>query len=192
MAPESTPRAFAGTSVAYPGRSVCARARPLPARPDRVDGPLPRATGPEPLARLEASALDQRLSFLPEAREARLQRELRVLLVEDDDGLREAVAHGLRKAGYLVSEAATAREALERTRAEVLDVAVIDVILPDAGGLGLANRLREREGLQALPILFVTAMGPAMVKDSLFPSPVLYKPFTYRQLVASVRDVLRR
>ncbi len=36
-----------------------------------------------------------------------------------------------------------------------------------------------------------TALSPAVVRDTLFPAPVLFKPFTYRQLVASVRDLLR-
>ncbi|HUK65842.1 MAG TPA: response regulator [Anaeromyxobacteraceae bacterium] len=113
-----------------------------------------------------------------------------VLLVEDDEGLRRAVAQGLRKAGYRVSVAANAHEALERARADPPDAAVIDVLLPDGAGQELAALMREH--LRTLPILYVTALTPGVIRDVLFPSPVLYKPFTYRQLVASVRDLLRR
>jgi len=115
----------------------------------------------------------------------------RVLLVDDDEGLRQAVARGLAKAGYRVAAAADGREALERLREERPDAAVIDVLLPDAGGLGLAAEIRRLPDLHALPVLFVTALAPAVVRDTLFPSPVLFKPFTYRQLVAGVRDLLR-
>jgi len=114
-----------------------------------------------------------------------------VLLVEDDDGLREAVLRGLGKAGFVASGVATGREALEFVQARMPDALVIDVLLPDAGGLGLATELRRRAGLNPVPILFVTALAPAAVRDTLFPSPVLYKPFTYRQLVASVRALLQ-
>lgn len=117
--------------------------------------------------------------------------EVKVLLVEDDDGLRAAVARGLAKAGFRVSSAATGREALDRLREEAPDAAVVDVLLPDAGGLGLAAEMRRRDGLRSLPVLFVTALAPAVVRDTLFPAPVLYKPFTYRQLVASVRALVR-
>ncbi|HVP66914.1 MAG TPA: response regulator [Anaeromyxobacteraceae bacterium] len=114
-----------------------------------------------------------------------------VLLVDDDEGLRQAVARGLAKAGYRVSVAADGREALERVREERPDAAVLDVLLPDSGGLGLAAEMRRIPGLGALPVLFVTALAPSAVGDTLFPSPVLFKPFSYRQLVAGVRTLLR-
>jgi len=117
--------------------------------------------------------------------------DVNVLLVEDDDGLREAVVHGLGKAGFSVSGAATGREALDLARERTPDAVVIDVLLPDSGGLGLATEIRQRPGLNAVPILFITALAPAVVRDTLYPAPVLYKPFTYRQLVASVRDLVQ-
>jgi len=122
---------------------------------------------------------------------AEAPRGVNVLLVEDDDGLREAVVHGLGKAGFSVSGAATGREALDLARERTPDAVVIDVLLPDSGGLGLATEMRQRPGLNAVPILFITALAPAVVRDTLYPAPVLYKPFTYRQLVASVRYLVQ-
>lgn len=118
-------------------------------------------------------------------------RSAHLLVVDDDEALRTAVARGLTKAGYVVAEACDGAQALERAREEPPDAAVLDVLLPDSGGLGVARQIRSQRGLQGLPILFVTALSPAAVRDTLFPAPVLYKPFTYRQLVASVRELVR-
>lgn len=114
-----------------------------------------------------------------------------VLLVEDDPGLREAVVRGLAKAGYQVAAAGSGREAVEAAVELHPDAVVMDVMLPDGRGSTAADEIRSQEGLRAVPVLFVTAQAPAAVGDSLFPAPVLYKPFTYRQLVASVRELVR-
>jgi DNA-binding response OmpR family regulator len=114
-----------------------------------------------------------------------------LLLVEDDPGLREAVVRGLTKAGYLVAAAGSRREALESARQLDPDAVVMDVLLPDGAGPAVAEEIRGQEGHHALPVLFVTAQAPAAIRDSLFPAPVLFKPFSYRQLVASVRELVR-
>ena len=114
-----------------------------------------------------------------------------VLLVEDDPGLREAVVKGLTKAGYQVAAAGTRREAVRAARDLNPDAVVMDVLLPDGEGPVAAREIRDQDGLAAVPVLFVTARAPAAVGDSLFPAPVLFKPFTYRQLVASVRALVR-
>lgn len=114
-----------------------------------------------------------------------------VLLVEDDPGLRQAVVRGLTKAGFLVAAVGSRREALESASQLAPDAVVMDVLLPDGRGPALADEIRQQEGRGALPVLFVTAQTPAAIRDSLFPAPVLFKPFTYRQLVASVRELVR-
>ncbi len=110
-----------------------------------------------------------------------------VLVVEDDASLRRAVVRGLEKAGWIVAAAATGGEALrvaERARPSVL---VVDVLLPDAGGLGVARALRSRPALSGVPVLFVTGLSTPLVERALAPAPVLHKPFTYWQLLAAVR-----
>jgi two-component system OmpR family response regulator len=124
---------------------------------------------------------------------ASLSRHLNplVLLVEDDAGLREAVVRGLTKAGYLVASAGSRREAVRTAHELNPDAVVMDVLLPDGEGPAAAEEIRSQAGLAAVPVLYVTAQAPAAVRDTLFPAPVLFKPFTYRQLVASVRDLVR-
>jgi len=94
-----------------------------------------------------------------------------VLLVEDDAGLREAVVRGLTKAGYQVASAGSRREAVQTARDRCPDAVVMDILLPDGEGPAVADEIRSKAGLAAVPVLF--------------------KPFTYRQLVASVRALVQ-
>ena len=114
-----------------------------------------------------------------------------VLLVEDDAGLREAVVRGLTKAGYQVASAGSRREAVQTAHDLTPDAVVMDVLLPDGEGPVAAQEIRSQAGMATVPVLFVTAKAPAAVRDTLFPAPVLFKPFTYRQLVASVRALVQ-
>ncbi len=111
-------------------------------------------------------------------------RTKRVLLVEDDEALREAMARALARAGYEVVATGTGSAAVAAAVEARPDAAVIDVFLPDAGGLGVARGLRERT---AVPVLFVTGLAVPAVREALAPAPVLFKPFSREQLVSGVR-----
>ena len=108
----------------------------------------------------------------------------RILVVEDDDGQRAALAAALTRAGYEVFLAATGAAALLVARELKLDAAVVDLFLPDAGGLGLARALRET--MAAVPVIFMTGLAIAAVRDALAPAPVLFKPFSRKHLLTAV------
>jgi len=109
----------------------------------------------------------------------------RVLVVDDDDAQREVMARTLRRAGYAVTAARSGTEAVEAGRTSRPEVAVIDVFLGDAGGLGLAHALRR--DLAGVRVLFVTGLALPSVRQALAPAPVLFKPFRRRDLLASLR-----
>ncbi len=113
-----------------------------------------------------------------------------VLVVDDDAPLRQAIERGLTRAGFQVTTAASGAEALALARTVRLDAAVIDVLLPDAGGLGVARALRQHECLASVPIVFMTALSLPVVRETLAPAPVLFKPFTYGQLLRVVRQIV--
>ncbi len=118
-------------------------------------------------------------------------RAVRLLVVDDDDELRAAIVRCLTRAGFLVTAAATGADAVDAAREVPPDAVVMDVLLPDGGGLGIARELRRERALESVPILFMTALSLPTVREALSPAPVLFKPFTQRQLLTSVREVTR-
>jgi len=116
-----------------------------------------------------------------------------ILLVEDDQELREVVGRALREEGFAVSGAGTGAEAMERISAQPPDALVIDVGLPDADGRDLCQALRAR-GIRA-PVLFLTARDALADRLAGFGAggdDYLTKPFSLAELAARLRAVLSR
>jgi DNA-binding response OmpR family regulator len=112
-----------------------------------------------------------------------------VLVVEDDAGIATQLVRGLTRGGYLVDHVMTGGEALARADA---DVVLLDLELPDADGVQVCRKLRERSGAA---IIVVTAHGEepdrVMALDA-GADDYLVKPFGLAELQARIRAVLRR
>ncbi|MFG2819993.1 two-component system response regulator CseB [Kitasatospora sp. NPDC048365] len=116
----------------------------------------------------------------------------RILLVEDDEVIREATQLALERYGFPVETAADGLEGLERFRAAPPDLLLLDVMLPLLDGVGLCRRIREES---QLPILMMSARTePIDVISGLEAGADDYvvKPFETAVLVARIRTVLRR
>jgi two-component system, OmpR family, response regulator len=118
---------------------------------------------------------------------------LRVLVVDDEPSIVDAVATSLRYEGFEVVEAKTGRAALAAAQTQALDLIVLDVMLPDLEGFEVTRRLRA-EGIDA-PILFLTARDS--LEDKLAGLRVggddyVTKPFALAEIIARVRAILRR
>lgn len=118
--------------------------------------------------------------------------EERILLVEDEDTVREVTRKLLEKLGYRVVTARDAEEGIEIFEGEgdSIDAVVTDVVMPGLTGIQMAGRLRElRPGLK---VLFVSGYASRDVGESPEepPEPFLPKPFTLNELAESLRAVL--
>lgn len=118
---------------------------------------------------------------------------MRILLVEDDDLLREGAGAWLRDAGYAVDAVGTGAAARELAALAPYDAAVLDVRLPDDDGFALLEALRARR--PAPRVLMATArdaVADRIAGLDLGADDYLVKPYALGELVARVRALLRR
>jgi two-component system cell cycle sensor histidine kinase/response regulator CckA len=119
----------------------------------------------------------------------------RVLLVEDEDSVRNFAARALKRQGYEVFEASTGREALDVMDREQdrVDIVVSDVVMPEMDGPTLLKQLRGRNS--DVKVIFISGYPDEVFKKSLDPAEqfaFLAKPFTLPQLAAKVKEELAR
>jgi two-component system, OmpR family, response regulator MprA len=116
-----------------------------------------------------------------------------LLIVEDDQGVRESLARALQYEGYTVATASNGFAALEAIRSEPYDVIVLDVMLPGPDGLAVARKTRA-DGIDT-PILMLTARHEVSDRVAGLDSGAddyLVKPFALDELLARLRALLRR
>ena len=117
----------------------------------------------------------------------------RVLIVDDDPDILALIDRRVRAAGYDAVPAESGEAALSLVAgAGTPDVAVIDVSMPGISGLELAEVLRARSGLHALPIVFLSAGGHQHEVDAGVALGAIYrtKPFATADLVAGLETAL--
>lgn len=118
-----------------------------------------------------------------------------ILIIEDDQPIRELLSFTLESAGYLPIEATSAEEGLVRLKDQLPNLIMIDWMLPGMDGLSLARLLRQNKRTRELPIIMLTAKGEEADRvEGLDAGADDYvtKPFSPRELLARVKAVLRR
>ena len=119
----------------------------------------------------------------------------RVLIVEDEPDIRELLAFHLEREGYQVTRSRTGAEALRQVRARPPDLILLDLMLPELGGLDVCRRLRQDPRTASVPIVMLTARGEEVDRIlglELGADDYIVKPFSPKEVVARVRAVLRR
>jgi two-component system response regulator RegX3 len=115
-----------------------------------------------------------------------------VLVVDDEESYRQALASGLTREGFAVEIAGDGHDALRLFHRVHPDLVLLDVMLPDQSGIELCQQMRA---LKPIPIIMVTARDSevdVVLGLELGASDYVAKPFRLRELVARMRAVLRR
>jgi two-component system, OmpR family, response regulator RegX3 len=116
----------------------------------------------------------------------------RILLVEDERTIRDAVAAYLEREGFWVTSVADGAAALEQVAKRPFDLIVLDLNLPKVSGEEVCRRVRD---VSDVPIIMLTAKGSEAEKIAgleIGADDYLVKPFSPRELVARVRALMRR
>ena len=121
--------------------------------------------------------------------------EMAILVVDDDQAVRDALRRALRMQGYDVSLAVDGEEALLKLRAnpDATDLLIVDILMPRLDGLEMTRRLRA-DGSE-VPILMLTARDQVADRVAGLEAGAddyLVKPFALEELIARVRALLRR
>lgn len=116
-----------------------------------------------------------------------------ILVVDDSRVMREMIVACLRAEPYTFAHAASGLEAVETLSLRSFDLVVLDLNMPDIGGLEVIEFIRSQDKLRSLPILVVTTRGDEESKARALgagASLFMTKPFTPEAVQASVRSLL--
>jgi DNA-binding response OmpR family regulator len=116
----------------------------------------------------------------------------RILVVEDDEGIREMLKYNLAQAGFAVNEAGDGATGLRTARTSSPDLVLLDLMLPGMSGLDFCRALRKTS---SVPIIMLTAKDTELDKIvglELGADDYITKPFSVREVLARVNSVLRR
>ena len=153
-------------------------------------GRLPAFYTPGGHRRFRRGDLD---SFLGSSRGAGRARPL-VLIVDDDEGLREMLRANLELEGYLVREAGSADEGLQALDEEAPDLILLDVMMPKVDGWEMLRRVRERHGVDSVPVVMFSGKvdeEEAAAAEERGAQAFIGKGFDPEQLIARTKQLLR-
>ena len=118
--------------------------------------------------------------------------EKRVLLIEDEPNIIEAIRFILSRDGWRVDTHSNGETAVATVRAKVPDLVILDVMLPNRSGYDILNELRTEEDTKRVPVLMLTARGQKKdreLAEKLGVNRFMTKPFSNGEILATVREL---
>ena len=118
-----------------------------------------------------------------------------ILAVDDEEHILELLTYNLEQDGYKVIRASSGEEALKIIEKDLIDLVLLDWMLPGIDGIEVLKRIRSNEKTGTLPVIFLTAKGDEISKVvslEVGSDDYLVKPFGVHELLARIKAVLRR
>ena len=119
----------------------------------------------------------------------------KIFIIEDETSIIKLVQHNLEKEGFIVSSSENGNEGLKQLKKFEPNLLLLDWMLPDLSGIEICKHIRKDNKFKTLPIIMLTAKGEEEDKVKGLESGVddyLTKPFSYKELLARIKAVLRR
>ncbi len=116
----------------------------------------------------------------------------KILVVDDEDDIRNLIMTYLKKEGYQVYEAADGLQAVSTARDQALDLVILDIMLPKMSGLEVLSTLRRESDVYVIMLTAKTEEVDKLVGLNMGADDYLTKPFSPRELVARVNAAFRR
>lgn len=114
----------------------------------------------------------------------------RILVVEDEREIADLIRFYLEQAGFDVTIAATAAEALRSARAGLFDLITLDILLPDSDGYAVLREIKSDSALSAVPVLLVSILPNDGQGTGLGAAAVLTKPLEKQELLDQVHQLI--
>ncbi len=119
----------------------------------------------------------------------------KILLVEDDESIRDLYKRQLALAGFSVETASTGQEGLALAQKNKYDLLILDIMLPDVNGVEILKRIRKEQGVNKDTVtIFLTNLGQEdVVREGLMQGAIAYlikAQYTPDQIVAEVKNFL--
>ena len=119
----------------------------------------------------------------------------KIFIIEDEPSIIQLVQHNLEKNGFLVSSSLNGNDGLKELKKFQPDLLLLDWMLPDLSGIEICKNIRKDNSSKNLPVIMLTAKGEEEDKIKGLDSGVddyLTKPFSFNELMARIKAVLRR
>ena len=122
-----------------------------------------------------------------ECYDQRVEEKRRILVVDDDSGIREVLVECLEGEGYDVADARNGAEGLERLRGHRPHVILVDLLMPVMNGRQFIAHLRADAATQGIPVLLMTGSNELLGRPPAGADALLPKPFELEELLDLVR-----
>ena len=119
----------------------------------------------------------------------------KIFIIEDEPSIIQLVQHNLEKNGFIVSSSLNGNDGLKELKKFQPDLLLLDWMLPDLSGIEICKNIRKDNNFKNLPVIMLTAKGEEEDKIKVLDSGVddyLTKPFSFNELMARIKAVLRR